>query len=364
MIISDLGSKGYAAVALLLAAATILAPSYWASLNTPAAGIYHDDAIYILTARTLAEGRGYSIDSLPTPIAQTKYPILFPALLAVVWKLMPAFPANVFFFKLVPLLAAFSWLALSYILLRQQTQSPVFAASAIALIASSPQVVFLSTTVLSETVFAALATASLLFWLRHAQSDRNLDLILAAAFAAAAFHTRTIGFCLVLAGLLALVWQRKWRQCLFFALVAGTLALPWLVWQAIHRHGPDAYLSQENYYQSFNIVFKFNWNEKLRIAMTNLVSLPLSVTSLFDLPWGGILGFATIPWILRALVRKDLPLAIQFYLLLSYTIIVFWVWPPLRFLVPLLPLLLWGIWSGAPTIVRKVLILWLWLLFA
>jgi hypothetical protein len=94
MIISDLGSKGYAAATLLLAAATILAPSYWASLKTPAAGIYHDDAIYILTARTLAEGRGYSIDSLPTPIAQTKYPILFPALLAVVWKLMPDFPAN------------------------------------------------------------------------------------------------------------------------------------------------------------------------------------------------------------------------------------------------------------------------------
>ena len=56
----------------------ILSPSYWVALHTPAAGIYHDDSIYLITARTMAEGRGYWIESIPTPIAQTKYPVLFP----------------------------------------------------------------------------------------------------------------------------------------------------------------------------------------------------------------------------------------------------------------------------------------------
>ena len=145
----------------------VLSPSYWVALHTPAAGIYHDDSIYLITARTMAEGRGYWIESVPSPIAQTKYPVLFPALLAIVWKLAPAFPANLLYFKLVPLLATLLWFWLSYLLIKQESGNTLFAISAVALVASSPQVIFIGTMVLSETLFAALATASLLLLIRH-----------------------------------------------------------------------------------------------------------------------------------------------------------------------------------------------------
>jgi hypothetical protein len=352
--------KQYGPLILLLLAAALLAPSYWTALHTPATGIYHDDSIYLITGRTLAEGRGYSIESIPEAIAQTKYPVLFPALLAVVWKLAPDFPSNVLYLKLVPLLAALVWFALSYRLLKEQSGNSVLAATAVSLAAASPHVVFLSTAVLSETLFAALATASIFFFTRQSVGA----VVGSAIFAAAAYHTRTIGFCLILAGILTLLWQKKWQRAALFAIVAGALALPWIAWQMMHRSAPDPYLSQENYYSAYNIVFNYPWHEKLQIFSLNLFSLPVSTQLLFDLKWGGILGFVALPFFVRAFFGNTLPLVVRGFLLLSGLVIVLWVWPPLRFLIPILPLLIWAVWSGVPTQARIWFLVSCWLLFA
>ncbi len=48
----------------------------------PHLGFYHDDSIYWVSARSLATGDGYRIESLPGEPYQTKYPPLYPALLA------------------------------------------------------------------------------------------------------------------------------------------------------------------------------------------------------------------------------------------------------------------------------------------
>ena len=341
----------------------VLAPSYWIALHTPATGIYHDDSIYLITARTLAEGRGYWIESIPTPIAQTKYPILFPALLAIVWKLAPAFPANLIYFKLIPLLAALIWFWISYLLLKQESGNRFFAITAIALAAASPQVIFLSTSVLSETLFAALATGSLLLLIRCTRTESTSLLVGAAILAAAAYHTRTIGFCLILGGFVALAWQRKFRRALLFGSICALLSSPWIIWQYLHRSAPDSYLSQENYYSAYNIIFNFAWNEKLLIARTNLIALPFSAAALFDLKWGEFIGLICLPFSVRALFRPGLPVPVRCFLLFSGGVILLWVWPPLRFVVPLLPLILWAVWSGFPLAARKVLLASAWLLF-
>lgn len=49
------------------------------------AGMYHDDAIYLTTAKALASGEGFRILSLPGQPFQTKYPVGFPLLLAPAW---------------------------------------------------------------------------------------------------------------------------------------------------------------------------------------------------------------------------------------------------------------------------------------
>jgi len=134
----------------------LLAPQYWIALLTPATGIYHDDSIYLITARSLAQGHGYLIESLPAVLPQTKYPVLFPALLSLVWRMAPDFPANLPFLKLIPLLAALGWFYASFRLLLTLSLPPLAATAVVCLLAASPQVIFLSTAVLSETTFALL----------------------------------------------------------------------------------------------------------------------------------------------------------------------------------------------------------------
>ena len=41
-------------------------------------GVYHDDAIYVVTAKALSQGDGYRLINLPESPSQTKYPILYP----------------------------------------------------------------------------------------------------------------------------------------------------------------------------------------------------------------------------------------------------------------------------------------------
>lgn len=127
---------------LFLIFVAILLPVYWFAFRAPAVGIYHDDGIYMVTAKALAEGKGYQIISLPEELPQTKYPILFPAVLAVAWKMFPGFPDNALFLKTIPLLSAILWLWLSYNLIRDDTGAPDVALGIVLLTAASSWVVF------------------------------------------------------------------------------------------------------------------------------------------------------------------------------------------------------------------------------
>ena len=60
---------------LALAPATHLT---WVVRDMPHFGHLHDDSIYFVCAKSIAEGRGYRILSLPAEPFQTKYPPLWP----------------------------------------------------------------------------------------------------------------------------------------------------------------------------------------------------------------------------------------------------------------------------------------------
>src|SRR5262245_26742017 len=119
-----------------------LAAAYVALLQTPAAGTFHDDGVYLVTAKALAEGQGYRIITLPGELLHTRYPILFPWLVALVWNLYASFPANLPWLRLVPLLATLVWLSLSRPLLRRFGASRTQASASVMLTAISPWVAF------------------------------------------------------------------------------------------------------------------------------------------------------------------------------------------------------------------------------
>jgi hypothetical protein len=90
----------------------------WLSLSMSDFGANHDDGIYAVTGRSLAATGEYRITSLPGEPFQRKYPVVFPAMLAVVWRIAGDFPGNIVWLKAVSLLAGAVFLSLTVGLLR------------------------------------------------------------------------------------------------------------------------------------------------------------------------------------------------------------------------------------------------------
>jgi len=348
-------------------AGTALALAYLVAWRAPAVGTFHDDGIYAVTAKALAEGRGYRILSLPGEIQQTKYPVLFPALLAAIWRLFPDFPANAGALKALPLLCAVLWWWVSYRFARSETGDWRVSMGVVALTAASPWVLYLSTALLSETLFALLTAAALLLITR---AVRPTTLVLAAIVAAAAYWTRTAGLALMAAGAVAFLVRGRWRHAAVFLVVCAGLCAPWLWWQSrAGARSPDShsYYSRENY-DAWNVVTHFTAREKARIVTENLMGVLVAPGALMGAsaaPAGVALalvaGLLALAGFASRLAQRPRPAEI--FVLLYGAMALFWAWPPMRFFAPLLPLLLlyiyWGLdalcrWLGAPARARPV----------
>src|SRR5690242_11650182 len=81
-------------LAIVLLALTPAAYLAWVARDMPHFGHLHDDSIYWVTAKSLAEGKGYRILSLPAEPYETKYPPLWPLALAAIWRIDARFPQN------------------------------------------------------------------------------------------------------------------------------------------------------------------------------------------------------------------------------------------------------------------------------
>src|SRR5690348_239945 len=151
--------KRFASPLGLLLVLALLVPSaayLWRFRDVPRFGDLHDDSLYFVSAKSLAEGGGYRIESLPGEPAQTKYPPLYPLLLSVAWRLNPQFPHN------LPAAAWLSWLALPAILFQLLWIFPKMGIDGwrmwllLALLAMNPYMILFSSTLLSELWFTAL----------------------------------------------------------------------------------------------------------------------------------------------------------------------------------------------------------------
>jgi hypothetical protein len=350
------GRKALVTLFLLL-----LIPVYWIELNTPAVGYYHDDGIYVVTAKALAEGKGYRILSLPGEMVQTKYPVLFPALLAIVWKIFPLFPENAIFLKMVPLIGTFFWVWLLHWFFKEKYLNASSSTGIILITLSSPWVVLFSVTILSETIFAFLCTGALIYLNRlEGNPDKKeiRTLFLSSILAAAAFLTRSAGIPLLFAGTISLLLRRRYRTCVRFFLLYVIIVSPWILWQAIY-HGSyswaNSYYTSSNY-QNWNILVNYPPLIKAEILAKNFLFLLLAPTYLLGL---NIRLFGTLyfPYIIAILVTsfsllgfyQDLRMGIQsihLFLLFYYGMLLIWVWPPLRFVVPIFPFWLFFAYKG------------------
>jgi hypothetical protein len=310
-------------------------------------GVVHDDGVYVSTARSLAQGDGYRLISLPDQPEQTKYPILYPALLAFIWMGWPSFPGNLVVMQWVTAACAAASLALAFLLLvRFGYTSRLLAFGACAVAATSPMLVYLSTLTMSEMPFALLLMAAL--WRAEqalvGEMSRARQFVTGVA-AAAPFLCRAIGLALLVAVPLALVGRR--RPVRWTMLGLGLAAGAWIVW-SMPAIGRDPSADIVGYYTDYSSgtrvlasprVFRLIGENTLLLVMGSaglwLQGVPALATGAgaLVLVLGG--GAAWIAIARDALRARPVAVALVCYAAL----VVIWPWRPARFLVPVLPLL-------------------------
>jgi len=206
----------------------------WQLRDMPRFGDFHDDSIYYVTAKSLASGGGYRIESLPGEPAQTKYPPLYPLLLSIAWKVDPQFPRN------LTIAAWISWLALPAVLFQLLALFRRLGFSTgrtwllLVLFAVNPYTALFSTQLLSEMLFLALVLAGM-----HLV-ERSLDspsLAIAAGIAGGlAYLTRSAGIVLFATAMVYLWLTRKQhRTAWLFAAGMLPFVAGWTLWSRLHQ---------------------------------------------------------------------------------------------------------------------------------
>jgi hypothetical protein len=188
-------------------------------------GKFHDDTFYLSSAKSIAEGQGYRLASVPGAPPATKYPILYPWLLSWVWRWGPGFPENLGLAVWVTAMFSCWFLVAAFEFLRKLAGVGDWTALAlVGLVAFHSLFVFLSSAVLSDIPFLALALTAMIVADRGLRPDARLAAAAGAGILAGlSMMIRSPGVAVAAGILAAAVSRRAWRQAGVFCLTAGPL---------------------------------------------------------------------------------------------------------------------------------------------
>jgi 4-amino-4-deoxy-L-arabinose transferase-like glycosyltransferase len=321
-----------------------------------------DNAHYLILAKSILQG-SYSNLFEPGSPPHSQYPPVFPLLLAP----MVAISGGSFIPPKLMLVAfGVGALILFYLVLRRLTSGKDWVLPLV-LLAVSPLYLTYAHYLFTELPFILLSLPALYFLLRGGEGRRRwLFAGLAGLFAALAFLTRTQGLALPLGLAIFLGFKRRWQELGVFALVFFLTWLPWLQrdLRVPHEAGYLAQLFRRDWYNaaSGNIgagEFVKRIFENLGIYLLRVfpaVMLPMLASARAVLPVFGVLvsGFAL--WGFVAEARRHGMGMMEWYVLLAAGILMVWptIWSGDRFLLPILPLLVWYLVVGFRELARRL----------
>lgn len=360
-----MGAKRY----IFLLFALALAPSAYLAWNwrdMPHLGVHHDDTLYLVGAKSLAEGQGYRIQSLPGQPFQTKYPPVFSALIAPLWKYGPPFPRN------LPLLTLFAWLMVpAYLFFMRATfrhfgWGPKETWLLTFLAALHPMVLLLGISIMSDLLFMALFLGCLLLAERALEPTQPAWLALAAGvLGGVAYLTRTSALPIALTVPLCFLLRRRYRRALlFFASILPAL-VGWQLWTSAHtlRTSDAVFLYYTNYMgmelatvhlNNLAAVLWHNFDALLR-GIGKLIILDVIPANPHFQQLIGVAAIAGIVRVVRRTGHLQYPAAAAglALILLGYH------FPPdERILLPVYPLVLMGFWTEARNLSSVVRLSW------
>ncbi len=347
------------AIASVVFALALVPSAYfaWRYREMPHFGHLHDDSLYFVCAKSLAQGGGYRIISLPGEPAQTKYPPLYPLLLAQIWKWNPRFPEN------LPAAMLAAWAALPVFLLlgRLWLCRLGFPGGTAWLLAAWPAlhcyVLFFGISLMADLPFACLLLTALLLAEWKTEDGRGRRLALAAGFAAgAAFLTKTAAAPLAVTVPLCFLLRKRRAHIPWFIGAMLPAVIGWILWSRAHMSAASDAVSlyYTNYlgYQLENV----SWSDLPAVVWKNLDGL---LTGAGGLLAAGVddsllikrllqfLGVAAVCGAVR-IARRDGITQYHAFAAGYGVLLLVWHYPPNeRFLLPVLPLLLAGLAAEA-----------------
>ncbi|HEX8941783.1 MAG TPA: hypothetical protein VF785_01530 [Gemmatimonadaceae bacterium] len=348
-------------IAALLAGLVILGIGL-ALIDALPVGVAFDDAMYVILAKALATGQGYRWLNLPGMPPATHFPPGYPALLAVIWRVFPSFPANVIVFKAMnALLLAIAGATMVVFMRRRFGFSPL--ASVVLSIAGCAVIpaLVLSTSVLSEPFFLAVLVPILLVAESVVEGDRpTRDLIALGLLAGIATLIRTHGIAIIAGIALALVlrpgvgtatradraFARRSRLRDAFVVVACAVMvmLPWQLWvRANQGFVPEP---MRGLYESYSAWMARGirsegvsvlWRTSVRTS-TEIAGMFATLATPFAYSWARLVALVALGVLLAAGLRRSWRTApvTTLFLAVYSAIVIVWPFGPTRFV--------WGIW--------------------
>ncbi|MBS1789570.1 MAG: hypothetical protein JST85_17730 [Acidobacteria bacterium] len=344
-------------------------------------GLFVDDGWYILLAKSLATGQGYTLINSPSPGILPLYPPAYPFLLSLFYRLSPNFPDNVWLLKSVSVAAMMGVGIIGYrYFVKERNLPPMLALGICVAAVLSPPLVFMATsTMMSECVFALIFLATVVVTEKCARSknpSRQLQMAaLSAVLASVGFLTRSIAISLIAAGFFYLLKNKLMKPAIVFTVIVAALCGPWVIYTRLHAPTPEQQTEQGGH-----IVLPYDkqfWQKRAGFSFSGTITaaqLPeriannsieisgrdigrIVVTPLFEalrdpyqeaqkesVKLGGRGDTWSVSFILSvfavigliAAARKQLTMA-EFAVPLSLAVTVLWPWETFRFVLPLIP---------------------------
>jgi hypothetical protein len=349
---ANIGSKSLAAVAISIAV-LFGALAVWGA-DKRILGLFHDDAIYAVVGKAIAEGEGYRIVSLPGAPAQTKYPFAYSYLLSWLWAIDPEFPQNISllkFFNGAVLLAIFLVAVLFY---RRYASGVTIASLLFAVLVCSNPIIFGFTDYVLSDLLLVLLTLCALSICGAAEGDQmgSFRWLLLTVIVGLACLNRTAALPLVIAGAVHLFVMRGWRSASYFLFGVLLMTAPWLGWEWFHA--PRQTESLFAYYIAYDATGAGAYSGAPALA-NHWSIIRGNANYLFDmmelfyltplLPGVGyLLAFVSFIGVIST-ARKATIFAWTFFLS-SIALLLVWPFHPGRYLAPLAPLLLLPLFRG------------------
>lgn len=319
----------------------------WKNPDMPEFGRLHDDGLFFVSAKSLATGQGFRILSLPEQPAQTKYPVLYPLYLSLIWRINPHFPEN------VPLASWASWIllaiciGLTWLYWRDEGWTEYRIWIVAALLAINPYMILFGSNLFSEIFFICWLLAALI-----AGNKKGVAMaLLAGALAGLAYLSRTAGIALLISMPAWYLWRREGRRAMAFAAGMLPFVAGWSLWSATHKiHSTTTTLIYYTDYVKFQFL-NVGFDNLALVLWKNLDMLLFSMGSLILPEFIGLLPFKILAQVIGIfmivgvvrLARRGIAVPYALFALVSAGMLLVWHFPPTeRFVLPLFPLLAAG----------------------